>query len=182
MTLQSSGPISISQIRAEFGGSAPDSISEYYAAASGVPASGAISISDFYGTSSVNVEIDDLTVSQIILIPNVDTVSISYLTTGLITATNDSGLQWWGAGNTSGIGSSYDIRATLQSGLGVSSGTLNTWQRLSSNRGWSLTSGGNVSPGNYDTTLLIEIRDATTLVVEDSATVLLRNIVQDPDA
>jgi len=52
MALQSSGSISLSEIAAEFGGSTPHSLSEYYAAASGVPSSGALDFSDFYGTSS----------------------------------------------------------------------------------------------------------------------------------
>ena len=52
MALQSSGAISLANVQTEFGGSAPTSISEYYAAASGVPASGTISLSDFYGTSA----------------------------------------------------------------------------------------------------------------------------------
>lgn len=52
MPLQSSGAISLSEIAGEFGGSVPHSLSEYYSAASGVPASGAISFSDFYGTSA----------------------------------------------------------------------------------------------------------------------------------
>lgn len=52
MALQSSGSISLSEIAAEFGGSTPHSLSEYYAAASGVPSSGAIDFSDFYGTAS----------------------------------------------------------------------------------------------------------------------------------
>lgn len=52
MALPASGILSLSDIRGEFGGSTPDSLSEYYSAASGVPASGTISISDFYGTSS----------------------------------------------------------------------------------------------------------------------------------
>jgi hypothetical protein len=51
MVLQSSGTISLSDIQTEFGGSNPISISEYYAAAAGLPASGEISISDFYGLS-----------------------------------------------------------------------------------------------------------------------------------
>ena len=51
MALQSSGPISLSDIAGEFGGSTPHSLSEYYGAAGGVPASGAISMDDFYGTS-----------------------------------------------------------------------------------------------------------------------------------
>lgn len=52
MALQSSGAISLSEIAAEFGGSTPHSLSEYYDAASGVPSSGAIDFSDFYGTAS----------------------------------------------------------------------------------------------------------------------------------
>lgn len=52
MALPGSGQISMSQIAAEFGGTAPHSLSEYYSAAPGVPASGAIKFSDFYGKSS----------------------------------------------------------------------------------------------------------------------------------
>ena len=52
MALQSSGSISLSQIAAEFGGSTPHSLSEYYGVASGVPSSGAIDFADFYGTSA----------------------------------------------------------------------------------------------------------------------------------
>jgi len=52
MGLQSSGSISLSNIAGEFGGSAPHSLSEYYGVASGVPASGTISLANFYGTSS----------------------------------------------------------------------------------------------------------------------------------
>jgi len=52
MALQTSGPISLNDIQTEFGGSNPISLSEYYGAASGIPASGAISIGDFYGASA----------------------------------------------------------------------------------------------------------------------------------
>ena len=61
MTLQLSGAISISDLVAEFGGSAPHSLSEYYRGGSlvpntgtnsGVPTSGAISLTDFYGASA----------------------------------------------------------------------------------------------------------------------------------
>jgi hypothetical protein len=53
MAIPSSGAVALSDIQTEFGGSNPISISEYYAAAGGVPASGEISISDFYGTSAI---------------------------------------------------------------------------------------------------------------------------------
>lgn len=61
MALQSSGAISISDLRGEFGGSTPDAISEYYRAGSlvpdtdvnsGIPTSGVIALSDFYSGSS----------------------------------------------------------------------------------------------------------------------------------
>jgi len=51
MALQTSGPISLLNVQNEFGGSNPISISEYYGVASGVPTSGTISLSDFYGKS-----------------------------------------------------------------------------------------------------------------------------------
>lgn len=58
MPLPTSGPISLAMIRQQYGGSAPDSLSEYYrggayvpntSANSTVPTSGAISLSSFYG-------------------------------------------------------------------------------------------------------------------------------------
>ena len=52
MGLQSSGSISLNDVAGEFGGSAAHSLSEYYAAADGIPASGQISLSDFYGKSA----------------------------------------------------------------------------------------------------------------------------------
>jgi hypothetical protein len=59
MTLQSSGAISLANIQTEFGGANPISLSEYYrgggyttANNTGVPTSGTISISNFYGTSA----------------------------------------------------------------------------------------------------------------------------------
>lgn len=55
MTLQSSGAISLSQVQTEFGGSNPISMSEYYGVDTGVPASGAIDLSDFYGTSALAI-------------------------------------------------------------------------------------------------------------------------------
>ena len=60
MTIKTSGDLSISDIVAEFGGSSPHSLSEYYAGGSyvysgatgtngAIPSSGAISLSNFYG-------------------------------------------------------------------------------------------------------------------------------------
>jgi hypothetical protein len=63
MTLPSSGPLSLSDIQGEFGGSNPISLSEYYAGGAyvppgttgtygAVPSSGEISIRNFYGTTA----------------------------------------------------------------------------------------------------------------------------------
>ena len=59
MAIQASGAVSISDIQSEFGGANPISLSEYYrngayipSGATSVPTSGAIDISDFYGTSN----------------------------------------------------------------------------------------------------------------------------------
>jgi len=60
MALPDSGQISISQLRTNFGGSAPDGLAEYYrggsnvadnAANTSVPQSGAVSLSDFYSSA-----------------------------------------------------------------------------------------------------------------------------------
>ena len=59
--LASSGSLSLGtsagtdrSISGEFGGSAPHGLSEYYGVASGVPSSGEIEFSDFYGKAAVN--------------------------------------------------------------------------------------------------------------------------------
>ena len=67
MALPSSGPITIQQIAAEFGGSAPYSLSNYYRggalvantpANAGIPTSGTIRLSNFYGASKSRVTIN----------------------------------------------------------------------------------------------------------------------------
>lgn len=54
MTLQSNGPISLSDIQVEFGGTNPISLSEYYNADNEIPTAGEISLNDFYGASQLN--------------------------------------------------------------------------------------------------------------------------------
>jgi hypothetical protein len=52
MALAGSGQLTLSEIATEYSDSAPHGLSEFYDAASGVPSSGVISISDFHGTSA----------------------------------------------------------------------------------------------------------------------------------
>ncbi len=72
MALPSSGAISMTDIRGEFGGSAPDGINEYYRggglvpntpANAGIPTSGAISFADFYGATNIDVNVTNHTIS-----------------------------------------------------------------------------------------------------------------------
>ena len=52
MPISSNAPVSLTDIQNEFGGTSPISLSEYYSAVSGVPASGAINMGAFRGKSS----------------------------------------------------------------------------------------------------------------------------------
>lgn len=70
-----------------------------------------------------------------------------------------------------GASSAYECRATLNSGT-LSSGTTGSWLALSSSREWTcVDSISDASP--VEANLTIEIRNASTLVVQDSATVTL---------
>jgi hypothetical protein len=52
MALQESGAITLNDIAVEFEDTAPHTLSEFYGAAVGIPTSGTISLSDFYGASN----------------------------------------------------------------------------------------------------------------------------------
>lgn len=75
MALPGSGAISLGDVQTEFGGSNPISISEYYSADAGVPASGTISLSDFHGTSNTDVTPDAMSWSPVFLGPGDSTTS-----------------------------------------------------------------------------------------------------------
>lgn len=71
----------------------------------------------------------------------------------------------------SGAAGDYESRATLQSGTTPTTGTMNTWQALSSDESWSLA----VAAGSTDTSvILVEIRDVATSTVQDSASITLQ--------
>lgn len=52
MTIKASGSLGMNEIAAEYSGTTPHSLGEYYTAP-GLPASGAISFADFYGKSDL---------------------------------------------------------------------------------------------------------------------------------
>ena len=74
MAVTGSAPISITNLVTEFGGSAPHSLTEYYrggglvpdtATNASVPTSGAISLTNFYGSSSVTAWSTTMTVNGV---------------------------------------------------------------------------------------------------------------------
>lgn len=70
----------------------------------------------------------------------------------------------------SGTAAGHEARATLVSGDALFSGVVGTWQALGTSRSWSQRA----TVGQTKTSqLLIEIRNASTLVVQDDATINL---------
>jgi hypothetical protein len=108
MTLPSSGPISLTEIQTEFGGTDPISLSEYYkggayvppsSAAPNVPTSGPISLSNFYGARKLTLYTYTYTTSQSIILPG------SF--TGNIIVTDMAGGGGGGGGGPDRFGSGY---------------------------------------------------------------------------
>lgn len=77
MAMQSSGGISLGNVQTEWSGSNPISISEYYGVDGGVPTSGTISLSDFYGTSAFDYPAGSA-FSGTVRLDNFDTVLFDY--------------------------------------------------------------------------------------------------------
>lgn len=184
MTLPTSGPLSLSDIQTEFGGSNPISLSEYYAGGGlvpsgttgtygAVPTSGAISIRNFYGTSNAPViTLTDRNVTSFsggILSANAGwrASSDSYVYTGVGSGSPSytQREQWDNQPATVG---NYEIYVSYTGD--TPSGTFNTWLNLGTTRTWLLTaSAGNVLAA----TLSVQIRDTATSTVRATATINL---------
>ena len=89
---------------------------------------------------------------------------------GTVTDHDGTLLETW---LTSGLNSECEVRATLNSGAVPASGTLNTWEVLSTTRSWTQTrAAGDL--GFTTSNLTIEIRYVATGVILDSATIVVR--------
>lgn len=73
--------------------------------------------------------------------------------------------------------SQYEIRATL-TGDALTTGTVDTWQALSSSRSWTLSTA--VESDTASSSLLLEIRWTGNNVVQDSATITLNATGPEP--
>ena len=70
-----------------------------------------------------------------------------------------------------GSASSFEVRATVTSGS-LSSGTTGSWLACSSDRTWSVVNSA-ADNSTISVVMTVEIRDASTLVVADSATITI---------
>lgn len=168
MTLQASGAISLSDLRGEFGGSAPDTLDEYYrggsmvpdtAANAGIPASGAIALSDFYSgdASRLNKALQGTTINMLsIVFGSTATCTLRLTTAGDIiesstgSGTNDRG-DWFVSGATS---ADYQVLVTVAAGS-LDSGVTGSYQTMSANREWSISQ---TTIGSKFATLTVRIR------------------------
>lgn len=151
MALPTSGPISASMIRDEFGQSNPVPISSYYrgggivpdiAANSNVPTSpGTISYSNFYGASNAGpnnfgfLNIQDFGFKSA-------TAGIVFVTSGTLSyigSNPPAAADWHAPAPVTGVGSNFWVRATGSAAGGTLSGALNTWLQLNTNRTWSVS-------------------------------------------
>jgi hypothetical protein len=71
----------------------------------------------------------------------------------------------------SGTASQYDVRMTKNSGNATPTGTLNTWLNLGTERTWEVQDAA-ADAVEQNATCTVEIRDATTLAVLDTASIL----------
>ena len=120
MPLPATGPISLGQIAAEFGGTAPHSLSEYYGKAAGIPASGEISFSQFHGktagfhfnpvistdTSNYNLKAAAIAAGWNQTLPLIATVTIN---SGIVVSANATGAYAFDTGSGFPAGSSLAL-------------------------------------------------------------------------
>lgn len=161
MTLPSSGPLSLTDIQTEFGGTNPIGMNEYYAGGGlvpagtsgtygAVPSSGALSVQNFYGTSNfVPVYIEDI-FSTYLYTGNGSTQAIN----NGINVSGSGGMVWIkdrSRGNTGHAIASTASAATNWLGSNITN-VYQTSPRFSSlnSNGFTVDSGGNsYFPANY---------------------------------
>ena len=186
MTLPTSGPLSLSDIQTEFGGVNPIGLDEYYAGGGrvppgttgtngAVPSSGTISISQFYGTSTVVVTFNDFSLSAYELSPNDATCWYRINSNGNVYGTNggvpfDLLEQWV---TPTSFASDYEVYATLVSGS-LTGGTTGAWLSLGTTREWYVEETGS---GTSLATLSFDVRKIGTTTVLDTWTINLEATV-----
>lgn len=171
MTLQSSGAISLSQVNTELGRSSTAAISLGETAVrtlAGVP-SGAISMSNLYGKSSVIVSVFDTNINAV-RVGLVGTATAAYQLDSIgriFRVVNGSATQIGNWVIPALEASNYEVYATGTEGF-ITGSPLGSWLALSSTRQWTVTQG---TYGERSDILIVEIRKIGTTTVLDTATI-----------
>lgn len=114
--------------------------------------------------------IDDYTLSTV-----AGSVTISFGTSGNLSLIAGTGgpanpRNWWFQQPVGGIGNSYEVRLTVNSGSNPSTGpSINTWHTISSTQTWTLSSG---NAGNWT----IEVREIADTSKIDSGVFIVTTI------
>lgn len=151
MTLPSSGPLSLSDIQTEFGGSNPISLSEYYAGGAYVPSgtsgtngpvptSGAISISNFYGTTSIVIALTDQSITYFSGGGTSANVGYRLTSGGQVDAREQSTYtnvgQWC---TPTSAAADYEVLITVTAGVTPTGSPVGSWTALSTSREWGVS-------------------------------------------
>lgn len=181
MTLPTSGPLSLNDIKGEFGGPTSPSLGDYYAGGSyvpsgtsgtygAVPSSGTISIQNFYGTTNAIVNFVN---ESVYANNNAGAATAGY-------QVNADGFDYQGINGTytsltqwvtpSSQGGNYEIYATVSSGS-ITTGTTGSWVATSGSPIWTVVKAG--PAGINSATLSMQVRRAGDTTVLDTWTVTL---------
>ena len=188
MPLPSSGPLTLTDIQTEFGGSNPIGLNEYYAGGGlvpsgttgtfgAVPSSGQISIQNFYGTSNTLISITNQTITGS---ATSSAGAWYYLTSGgqVQGSTIFNGISPFFIENwvtPTSAASNYEALVTVISGS-LTGGTTGSYVALSSTRSWYIQS---TSTGTTTCVFTVQIRRVGTVTVLDTATITLNAEVTD---
>ncbi len=162
MTLPTEKPISLAQVRAEFGAPLGTALGAFVRGGawvpdvpqnSGVPTAKPISLGNLLGATRQDFNLSNRS--------NIASFTLRSEGTTIPAVTGE-----WALVPVAGLGADYECEATLVSGPTPSGDAVGSWLSLSTNRAWS-------QPGPAVTNLTVKIRPAGGGATLASATVLL---------
>jgi hypothetical protein len=130
-------------------------------------------VGGFYPSSSVVINISSRTVFKV-AVGGTAVATYTIDNDGTVKNHVPTTLETW-LGGTGGVASNYEVRATLTSGTAPSSGTLNSWLNCGTDRSWSNSNSAR-DGSTVSSTITVEIREAATGVVKDSASIVINAI------